>query len=182
MQFLRRALVAIAAMGFIAAGAGAAADEETAAPPSKLLKSTADHSKFKALQRVFSSGPEVTKACLSCHTEASKQLHQTQHWKWEYINPATRQKLGKKHVINNFCTSVSSNYKACASCHIGYGLKDEGFDFASEENVDCLVCHDSTGKYKGYVTVACGNTPIAARSILSGVSSRRVSSARRQPR
>ena len=34
----------------------------------------------------------------------------------------------------------------------------------------------------GYVTVACGNTPIAARSILSGVSSRRVSSARRQPR
>ncbi len=148
MQFLRRALVAIAAMGFIAAGAGAAADEETAAPPSKLLKSTADHSKFKALQRVFSSGPEVTKACLSCHTEASKQLHQTQHWKWEYINPATRQKLGKKHVINNFCTSVSSNYKACASCHIGYGLKDEGFDFASEENVDCLVCHDSTGKYR----------------------------------
>ena len=43
---------------------------------------------------------------------------------------------------------MSSNYKACASCHIGYGLKDEGFDFASEENVDCLVCHDSTGKYK----------------------------------
>lgn len=38
------------------------------------------------------------------------------------------------------------------------------------------------GKTKGYVTVACGNTPIAARSILSGVSSRRVSSARRQPR
>ena len=36
--------------------------------------------------------------------------------------------------------------------------------------------------FKGYVTVACGNTPIAARSILSGVSSRRVSSARRQPR
>jgi hypothetical protein len=97
---------------------------------------------------VFASGPEVTKACLSCHTEASKQLHQTQHWKWEYTNPTTQQKLGKKHVINNFCTSVSSNYKACASCHIGYGLKDEGFDFASEENVDCLVCHDSTGKYK----------------------------------
>ena len=37
-------------------------------------------------------------------------------------------------------------------------------------------------KNVGYVTVACGNTPIAARSILSGVSSRRVSSARRQPR
>ena len=145
MQALRRVLLAIVAMGFFA-GAGVAADDD-AAPP-KLLKSTADHGKFKELQRVFASGPEVTKACLSCHTEASKQLHQTQHWKWEYTNPTTQQKLGKKHVINNFCTSVSSNYKACASCHIGYGLKDEGFDFASEENVDCLVCHDSTGKYK----------------------------------
>ena len=29
----------------------------------KLLKSTADHSKFKALDREFDSGPEVTKAC-----------------------------------------------------------------------------------------------------------------------
>ena len=144
MQVLRRVLLAIVAMGFLA-GAGVAADD---APPPKLPKSTADHGKFKELQRVFASGPEVTKACLSCHTEASKQLHQTQHWKWEYTNPTTQQKLGKKHVINNFCTSVSSNYKACASCHIGYGLKDEGFDFASEENVDCLVCHDSTGKYK----------------------------------
>jgi hypothetical protein len=80
-----------------------------------------------------SSGPEVTKACLTCHTEASRQIHQTQHWKWEYVNPGTGQTLGKRHVINNFCTSVSSNYKACASCHIGYGLKDKNFDFASEK-------------------------------------------------
>ena len=40
---------------------------------------------------------------------------------------------------------------------------------------------DRLPEEKGYVTVACGKTPIAARSILSGVSSRRVSSARRQP-
>jgi hypothetical protein len=29
------------------------------------LKTTADHSKFKELQREFKSGPELTKACLS---------------------------------------------------------------------------------------------------------------------
>ncbi|SDH19864.1 tetrathionate reductase family octaheme c-type cytochrome [Propionivibrio dicarboxylicus] len=109
-------------------------------------KSTADHSKFKELQREFASGQEVTKACLSCHTEAAKQIHQTQHWKWEVINPQTQQKLGKRHVINNYCTSATSNFKACASCHIGYGMS-ENFDFASQENVDCLACHDTTGKY-----------------------------------
>ena len=114
----------------------------------KLLKSTADHSKFKALDREFDSGPEVTKACLTCHTEAAKQIHLTQHWKWEFINPDTKQVLGKKHIVNNFCTSVRSNEAACNSCHIGYGWRDDKFDFTVEENVDCLVCHDSTGRYK----------------------------------
>ena len=60
---------------FFAATACAA----TATAPVKLLKSTADHSKFKELDREFDSGPAVTKACLSCHTEAAKQIHQTQH-------------------------------------------------------------------------------------------------------
>ena len=35
------------------------------------LNTTADHSKFKELQREFTSGPDVTKACLGCHTEAA---------------------------------------------------------------------------------------------------------------
>lgn len=114
----------------------------------KKAQSSADHSKFKALQQNFASGPEVTKACLSCHTEAAKQIHKTQHWKWEYVNPTTKQVLGKKHVINNFCTSIASNYAACNTCHIGYGWKDDSFDFASEQNVDCLVCHDRTQRYR----------------------------------
>jgi len=112
-----------------------------------LLKSTSDHTKFKALQQEFNSGPEVTKACLTCHTEASKQIHKTQHWKWEYRSPEG-QLLGKKNVINNFCTSVASNEAACNVCHIGYGWKDDTFDFKSEVNVDCLVCHDTTGNYR----------------------------------
>jgi hypothetical protein len=65
--------------------------------------STADHSKFKELQQNFKSGPDVTKACLKCHTEAAKQIHKTTHWTWEYRNPANGQLLGKKHLINNFC-------------------------------------------------------------------------------
>lgn len=121
-----------------------AADE----PKPLKLTTTADHTKFKELQRVFASGPEVTKACLGCHTEAAGQIHRTKHWKWEYLNPVSGQKLGKKTILNNFCISIESNYPGCTSCHVGYGWKDANFDFTSEENVDCLVCHDTTGIYK----------------------------------
>ncbi len=110
--------------------------------------STADHTKFEALQVNFRSGPEVTKACLTCHTEAARQIHKTKHWKWEYRNPDTGQLLGKRHVINNFCTAVASNEDHCSACHIGYGMADNSFDFSVEENVDCLVCHDTTDTYK----------------------------------
>jgi octaheme c-type cytochrome (tetrathionate reductase family) len=112
------------------------------------LNTTADHTKFKELQRSFASGPEVTEACLQCHTEAAGQIHRTKHWTWEFINPANNQKLGKKTVVNNFCISIPANYPFCTSCHVGYGWKDANFDFKSERNVDCLVCHDTTGIYK----------------------------------
>ncbi len=112
------------------------------------LNSTADHSKFKELQKDFQSGPEVTKACLACHTEASKQVMHTQHWKWEFVNPQSKQNLGKMHVINNFCTSVQSNLKGCATCHIGYGaMTDKGVK-NDEDLVDCLACHTTIGYSK----------------------------------
>jgi octaheme c-type cytochrome (tetrathionate reductase family) len=109
--------------------------------------STADHSKFEELKVKFASGPEVTRACLGCHTNAAKQLHQTKHWKWEYDNPVTGQRLGKRHVVNNFCIAAAPNITACTKCHIGYGWTDGSFDFTSEAHVDCLVCHDTTGLY-----------------------------------
>jgi octaheme c-type cytochrome (tetrathionate reductase family) len=112
------------------------------------LASTADHSKFKELQQVFQSGPEVTQACLKCHTEAAKQVMKTPHWTWEFLNPDSQQKLGKRNVLNNFCISVESNLAFCTTCHVGYGWTDKSFDFSAEQNVDCLVCHDTTGQYR----------------------------------
>jgi len=116
--------------------------------------STADHSKFEELQKEFKTGPEVTKACLGCHTEAAKQLHKTTHWTWAFTNDITGQTLGKKNVINNFCVATATNWPRCTSCHIGYGWKDDSFDLTSEVNVDCLVCHETTGTYKKFPTGA----------------------------
>lgn len=113
-------------------------------------RTTADHTKFRLLQTDFASGPEVTRTCLVCHTEAAKQIHRTTHWTWAFTNPITGQELGKKNVINNFCVATATNLPRCTSCHIGYGWKDDDFDFASEANVDCLVCHDTTGTYRKF--------------------------------
>ncbi|MES9972592.1 MAG: tetrathionate reductase family octaheme c-type cytochrome [Candidatus Thiodiazotropha sp.] len=110
-------------------------------------ESTADHGKFESLEGPFESGPEVTKACLACHTEAGRHFKESIHWTWEYKNPDTGQTLGKKHLINTFCTNARGNEGMCAQCHAGYGWKDEAFDFDDESNIDCLVCHDRTGTY-----------------------------------
>ncbi|HEB61180.1 MAG TPA: tetrathionate reductase family octaheme c-type cytochrome [Phycisphaeraceae bacterium] len=132
---------------------------ELAFTPSQ--QATADHSKFEVLQQDFPDGPSVTKACLTCHTEAAKQIMKTSHWTW--ICPRAKKDLGIEdrfavgkaaHVINNFCIALASNEPRCTSCHAGYGWKDKTFDFTNENLVDCLVCHEQTGKYKKFPTAA----------------------------
>ncbi|MBI5007339.1 MAG: tetrathionate reductase family octaheme c-type cytochrome [Nitrosomonadales bacterium] len=151
LPIYRTVLSALAVFAMLTASAFAAQAKPEAAPaaPSASKKvSTADHHKFKELQKNFRTGPEVTAACLICHTEAAKQVQHTKHWTWESTDPKTGQKRGKKNIINNYCTNPTSNEKDCMACHAGYGWKDSSFDFKVEKNVDCLVCHDTTGTYR----------------------------------
>lgn len=64
------------------------------------FESTADHKKFQVLLADFNSTEEVTRACLSCHNQAAKQIHKDIHWTWDAKNE--KQELGKKVSINNF--------------------------------------------------------------------------------
>ena len=118
---------------------------------------TADHSKFPQLQfdpekQKAMKPEEVTKACLGCHNQAALQFHQTIHWTWRDIDDQGNfKKLGKGGIsVNNFCINILSNEPRCTSCHAGYGWKNKSFDFSSQEKVDCLVCHESTGTYKKF--------------------------------
>ena len=62
--------------------------------------STADHKKFKELQKDFKTAEEVIQVCLKCHNLAAHQLQNTIHWTWEVEFDG--RKLGKKNVLNNF--------------------------------------------------------------------------------
>lgn len=107
-----------------------------------------DHSVFEILQQDFETPQDLTKACLTCHIDSANEIMHTTHWTWEYVNETTGQTIGKKNELNNFCVATSSNEPRCTSCHVGYGWKDDSFDFSAQENVDCLICHDTTGTYK----------------------------------
>ncbi|MFW6178539.1 MAG: tetrathionate reductase family octaheme c-type cytochrome [Desulfohalobiaceae bacterium] len=50
--------------------------------------------------------------------------------------------------------SIHSNEARCTSCHVGYGWEDDSFDFTDMNNIDCLVCHDTTGEYEKIPTGA----------------------------
>ena len=75
-----------------------------AVSPAEVLRpvvSTADHSKFKDLDKQFVSGPEVTKACLKCHNLAAAQVHDTVHWTWDG-RKNDKKGEGKAKILNNF--------------------------------------------------------------------------------
>ena len=136
------------AAGMILQSAHFAFGKTTEKAPSPVSQaSTADHSRFEVLQQRFKSGTELTKACLSCHNLAAKQVHASSHWNWETPSAKTGQLVGKRNVLNNTMISISSNGPYCARCHISNEWTDEGFDFTAEEQVDCLACHDTTGTY-----------------------------------
>jgi len=148
----------------LAAASAPAAENESGPSATKAPQisgdadSTVDHSKFEELKGPFDNRSEVTEACLSCHTEAGEHVMDSIHWTWKYKNPDTGQVLGKRTLINNFCTNSRSNEGMCIQCHASTGWEEEDFDGAAldwktkvdngdPKHVDCLVCHDQTGTY-----------------------------------
>ncbi len=110
-----------------------------------------DHTSL--IEGPLKTGSEVTAICLDCHEEAGEQIIHTAHWRWESdpVKMEGRDELvttGKKNSINNFCIGIQGNWEHCTACHAGYGWEDQNFDFANQNNVDCLVCHDQSGTYK----------------------------------
>ncbi len=107
-----------------------------------------DHSSF--ITGPIETGPEATKQCLQCHEEEARDFMKTVHWTWTSEQDVFKKSVfrGKKNALNNYCTSVAGNEQFCTKCHAGYGWKDSSFDFSNSVNIDCLVCHDTTGTYK----------------------------------
>ncbi len=102
---------------------------------------TTDHSKAEVLKQDFTSGPQITSACLTCHSEAATQFHDTIHWTWLASEDKSDIRYGKAgYSVNNFCISANAmEDKGCLKCHTAWD--NEG----SDGTVNCLNCHNSSG-------------------------------------
>lgn len=102
---------------------------------------TIDHSKIEILQQDFTSGEQITKACLTCHTNAAIQFHQTIHWTWLASGDKKDIRYGKAGLsVNNFCISANGmDDKGCLGCHTSWDKK------GVEGEVNCLKCHNTSG-------------------------------------
>ncbi len=131
--------------------------------------------KFKNADPLTLKGQDITRACLECHPDASSDIMMTTHWTWESKEfeipwrDGEKVSIGKANQINNFCISAQGNQKSCTSCHIGYAWEEgtENANLQNPENVDCLMCHATSGYAKGkYGNPADGiNLVAAAQSV-----------------
>lgn len=135
----------ISALGLVTAAAQT--DDNEASPWDYIAtrEEVPDHSTI--LTDPFSSGPEVTATCVLCHTDAAQQVLGTPHWTWLKDAAASENPPGLLNAVDSFCLATASGWGSCAQCHAGYGYNGADFDFANADNVDCLVCHDTTGSY-----------------------------------
>lgn len=110
------------------------------------------------LTEIITEGYQGTQTCLICHTDEAEDIVETGHWKWKgtsaNIQGYETGTHGKVDLINNFCIAIPSNEGRCTQCHAGYGWADNTFDFTDMNNIDCLVCHDTTGTYQKAPTTA----------------------------
>jgi|GEM_PF-739581 len=123
-----------------------------------------DHSQLSMLAGPFDNPMAVTAQCLTCHPQAGEDMKATHHWNWKGQAPGMTNQTGehgKVDTINNFCIALVSNEGRCTMCHAGYNWKAptdysdfEAHDFDDTANMDCLICHDSTGTYKKNTTTA----------------------------
>ena len=156
--------VLVVPVAFFASARTAPRDDPWAQVPEHLPKT----SHAALMPGPYADGPAVTRACLQCHPQAGEQMLKSSHFTWE--SPPVRLPgraepvvLGKKHGMNNFCIGITGNWPGCTSCHAGYGWRDSTYDFTKVENVDCLVCHDSTGTYaKGKAGLVAEGVDLAA--------------------
>ncbi len=121
--------------------------------------SSAAYLNHSFLKGPYESGPDVTEECITCHSQQAADMLNSTHWLWTTCSECGCEEerlegLGKRTVINNFCVAVASNEPRCTSCHTGYGWEDNTFDFTNASNIDCLVCHETTGTYKKIPTGA----------------------------
>ncbi len=91
--------------------------------------------------------------CMRCHADEAVELQNAGHFTWgasdNVVAGTGDATVGKLNGLNNFCIAVPSNEGRCTQCHptIGWKANASSTFLTDIDNIDCLVCHDTTGLY-----------------------------------
>jgi len=104
------------------------------------------HNNIKGL---FNSTRQVTIKCLECHRQQAAEVLKSTHWTWQRQRTVNGRTVmsGKKDSLAGFAIDIASNPSRCLKCHISSNPGPDVFAKADQADIDCLVCHDTTGKY-----------------------------------
>ncbi len=98
----------------------------------------------------FSNAQAVTTQCLTCHAKQGADILQSTHWTWVRSRGmgTGEQRSAKKSDLTTYALDVEANPGRCMTCHISTTLLSGKHDPTSATDIDCLVCHDTTGTYR----------------------------------
>ncbi len=98
----------------------------------------------------FTTVQEVTRACLGCHQSEGMQLLDSSHWTWKRERLVNGQKTSysKASGLSFFAIQAQANPATCRRCHPGNGGEDQADNQVDASRIDCLVCHDTSGRHR----------------------------------
>lgn len=104
----------------------------------------------QSLTGPFADTRAVIEQCLGCHTRQGEDILQSSHWTWERsrLIGAERRSFSKKDGLTTFAVRVPTNPSRCMTCHISTTFLSGRHDPNAAADIDCLVCHDTTGTYR----------------------------------
>lgn len=118
------------------------------------------------IQGLFNTARDVVIKCIGCHQQKAEEVLQSTHWTWKSSRTVNgRQVLyGKMDSLTGFAVDVASNPSRCLRCHISTNPVAGIIDQGGAADVDCLVCHDTSGRYRRGELLEQADYEIIARS------------------
>jgi len=123
----------------------------------------------REIEGPFESGRDISARCIGCHGQQANEVLASTHWTWsrKAVINGEAVPLGKKDSLAGFAIDVAANAKRCTACHISSDRGNVDPKAPSPDALDCLVCHDTTGRYRVFFSPAPSLDPPADLAVIA---------------
>ncbi|HHO48680.1 MAG TPA: hypothetical protein ENN06_09565 [Desulfobacteraceae bacterium] len=104
----------------------------------------------REIEGPFESVRDMSAQCIACHRQQANEVLASTHWTWsrKAVINGESVPFGKNDSLAGFAIDVAANASRCTACHISSDRGNVNPKAPSPDALDCLVCHDTTGRYR----------------------------------